>query len=137
MKAVFVAEAKSESETVKVVVKFAHTYNEDAHELLANLKPSQAPKLRYCKFELTVGMWAVVMDYVEGPGADGILTGTDLTESLRVALKKLHSGGFVFGDLRSPNVLVVGKKVMLIDFDWCGKVGTARYPSDIMLTDGM
>lgn len=135
MKAVFVAEAKTSSGTEKVVVKFAYTYNREAHELLANEEPSQAPRLRYCKFEPSVGMWVVVMDYVEGLGlgVDDVLEETVHIESLRVALEKLHSRGLVFGDLRPPNVLIVGDKVVLIDFDWCGEAGKTRYPSDIML----
>jgi hypothetical protein len=135
MKAVFVAEAKSRSGTEKVVVKFAHTYNREAHKLLANAEPSQAPKLRYCALEPSVGMWVVVMDYVESSelGVDDVLKETVHIESLRVALKKLHSQGLVFGDLRPLNVLIVDDKVVLIDFDWCGKAGEARYPSDIIL----
>ncbi|CAG8755776.1 13803_t:CDS:1, partial [Acaulospora colombiana] len=36
-----------------------------------------------------------------------------------------------FGDLRPPNILVTKdcQKVMLIDFDWSGKLGVARYPA--------
>ena len=137
MRAVFVAEAKSRSGTEKVVVKFAYTYNREAHELLAKGEPSQAPRLRYCEFEPSVGMWVVVMDYVESSevGVDDVLKETVHIESLRVALEKLHSRGLVFGDLRPPNVLIVGDKVVLIDFDWCGEAGKARYPSDILLVE--
>ncbi|KAF9777978.1 hypothetical protein BJ322DRAFT_1131556 [Thelephora terrestris] len=136
-KAVFVAEAKSESRTEQVVVKFAYTYNREAHELLASAE--HAPKLRYCKFEPSVGMWIIVMDYVEGSAVEdgGVLEQTVHIESLRAALEKLHGRGLVFGDLRPPNVLIVGEKVVLIDFDWCGKAGQARYPSDIILQEGV
>jgi hypothetical protein len=139
MKAVFVAEAKRRSGIEKVVVKFAYTYNREAHELLANAEPSQAPRLRYCAFEPSVGMWVVVMDYVESSevGVDEVLKESNHIESFRAALDKLHSRGLVFGDLRPPNVLIVGDKVMLIDFDWCGKAGQARYPSDIILQEGV
>jgi hypothetical protein len=35
---------------------------------------------------------------------------------------------FVFGDLRSPNVMVTGEnEVKLVDFDWAGEDGQARY----------
>ena len=49
------------------------------------------------------------------------------------AVRHLHEGGFVHGDLRRPNVLVAaGKddtevKVWIIDFDWAGRCGHARY----------
>ncbi|KAH9932284.1 uncharacterized protein B0H18DRAFT_987416 [Fomitopsis serialis] len=135
MKAVFVAEAKSKSETEKVVVKFAYAYNGGAHELLANASPPQAPKLRYCEYDSDVGMWVVVMDYVEGredPTGD-LLTEPVHVDSLRVAVTMLHEHGLVFGDLRAPNILLVDDRAVLIDFDWCGKAGEARYPGDILL----
>ncbi|KAF9779198.1 hypothetical protein BJ322DRAFT_1013639 [Thelephora terrestris] len=135
MKAVFVAEAKRRSGIEKAVVKFAYTYNREAHELLANAETSQAPRLRYCAFEPSVSMWVVIMDYVESSevGVDDVLKESIHIKSLRAALDKLHSRGLVFGDLRPLNVLIMGDKVMLIEFDWCGKAGQARYPSDIML----
>ena len=39
-----------------------------------------------------------------------------------------HNKRLVCGDLRPPNVLFSGGKVFLIDFDWAGKEGEARYP---------
>ncbi|KAH9947831.1 hypothetical protein B0H21DRAFT_806645 [Amylocystis lapponica] len=137
MKAVFIAEAKSESETATVVVKFAYKYNQEAHNLLATASPQQAPKLRYCAYEASVRMQVVVMDYIEGREVDDVLTQPAHIESLRWALTKLHADDFVFGDLRAPNVLIVDDRVVLVDFDWCGKAGEARYPSDIALGTSM
>ena len=139
MKAVFVAEAKAahDIEPAQVVVKFAYKYNREAHRLLEAAK--QAPRLRHCEYEPSVGLWVVVMDYVEHGvvlGENQRLTEPSHIHSLRAAVQNLHRVGFVFGDLRRPNVLVVDDKVVLIDFDWCGQVGEARYPSDIAL-DGM
>lgn len=135
-KAVFVANAQRGSEPpAKVVVKFAYAYDRRAHDLLATVK--QAPRLWHCAYEETVGMWVVVMDYVEGKMADAVLREPAHVASLRAALTTLHHGGYVFGDLRRPNVLVDGERVMLIDFDWCGKAGEARYPADILLEPGM
>ena len=135
MKAVFVAEAKSASETATVVVKFTHKYNREAHDLLARASPPQAPLLRYCAYEPTVQLWVVVMDYVKGTQVKDKLTNPAHIASLQKAVTTLHSSGFVFGDLRAPNVLTVGDVVVLIDFDWSGKYGEARYPSDILLGD--
>ncbi|KAH9917737.1 uncharacterized protein B0H18DRAFT_689691 [Fomitopsis serialis] len=136
-RAVIVAEARREAETettpTKVVVKFAHTYNREAHELLAAAEPPQAPRLRHCAYEDSVGMWVVVMDYVEGSKLGEVQTEPTHVASLRTAVRTLHERGFVFGDLRQRNVLVVGERVVLIDFDWCRKAGEARYPSDILL----
>ncbi|KAH9948020.1 hypothetical protein B0H21DRAFT_735808 [Amylocystis lapponica] len=133
VKAIFVAEAKSASETATVVVKFAYKYNREAHNLLATASPQQAPNLRYCAYEASVRMQVVVMDYVEGEEVDDVLTQPAHIESLRRALTALHANDFVFGDLRAPNVLIVDDRVVLVDFDWCGKAGEARYPSDIAL----
>jgi tRNA A-37 threonylcarbamoyl transferase component Bud32 len=46
------------------------------------------------------------------------------------ALEKLHSRNFVHGDFRPSNVFVTSKpeKVWIIDFDWSGTCGVARYP---------
>ncbi|RPD73617.1 hypothetical protein L226DRAFT_572275 [Lentinus tigrinus ALCF2SS1-7] len=135
MKAVFVAEAQTDTETWDVVVKFTPTYGKVAHELLARASPPQAPTLRFCEFVQSVGMWVVVMDYVVGKEATGVLQDPAHIASLESAITALHGNGFVFGDLRRPNVLLVGDRVVLIDFDWCGEDGKARYPSDILLED--
>ncbi|KDQ07365.1 hypothetical protein BOTBODRAFT_120196, partial [Botryobasidium botryosum FD-172 SS1] len=54
-----------------------------------------------------------------------------IIERVEEAMKLLHGNGFVFGDLRAPNILRVDGGAMLIDFDWAGKVGEAKYPLDI------
>ncbi|KAI0000814.1 hypothetical protein BJV74DRAFT_882649 [Russula compacta] len=52
----------------------------------------------------------------------------DITE----ALKLLQERDFVHGDLRAVNVMIDAEvKAKLIDFDWAGKSGTARYPVTI------
>lgn len=40
----------------------------------------------------------------------------------------MHAKNFVHGDLRPQNIPVVDNKVCLLDFDWAGNEGTARYP---------
>ena len=40
----------------------------------------------------------------------------------------IHGAGYVHGDLRPPNFVVDGKKLLLIDFDWGGKEGDATFP---------
>ena len=52
---------------------------------------------------------------------------------LRVAIETLHDEGYVHGDFRGPNLLIVTDGLKLIDFDWCGRGGAARYPADINL----
>ncbi|KIO17610.1 hypothetical protein M407DRAFT_84822 [Tulasnella calospora MUT 4182] len=56
------------------------------------------------------------------------------------ALRLLHEGGFVFGDLRPPNIVLCERNLqdggteqgaMLVDFDWAGKDGEQRYPPSL------
>ena len=140
-KAVYKAFAKEMNLTV--TVKFTAKYNQDAHRRLAEV--GLAPKLWFCERIADVGgLYVVVMDYVEHPPYSGLDDITSLRSdypgvihSLRRAVQLLHEDDLVFGDLRKPNILVCGKgsdaSVMLVDFDWCGKEGEARYPSDILL----
>ena len=55
-------------------------------------------------------------------------------EELRGFISEYHRHGFVHGDIRKPNILVSSSDntdFRLIDFDWAGRHGTARYPSKI------
>ena len=47
---------------------------------------------------------------------------------LQEGVNSFHDAGLVHGDLRAPNILCDGNKVMLIDFDWGGKQGEVFYP---------
>ncbi|KAI0808401.1 hypothetical protein C8Q74DRAFT_1363768 [Fomes fomentarius] len=94
---------------------------------------SLAPKLRHCAFEPDVGLWVIVMDCITEEARE--LTSPVHVESLRTAVVMVHERGFVFGDLRRPNLFVMCDRVVLFGFDWCGKDGEARYPSNIVLVD--
>ncbi|KIK15018.1 hypothetical protein PISMIDRAFT_115941 [Pisolithus microcarpus 441] len=122
-----------------IVVKFVTRYGVDAHQTMADA--GFAPKLRYFG---SIGTGAnatwygklkmVVMDYVEGLTlSDALERGevpADFPTRLREAIAFLHGAGFVFGDLREPNIMLTpgDKVVQLIDFDWAGKDGEAVYP---------
>ncbi|EKM53157.1 uncharacterized protein PHACADRAFT_210864 [Phanerochaete carnosa HHB-10118-sp] len=136
-KAVFTALAHTGTGTgaaAKVVVKFAHAYSCRGHKLLADHK--LAPELWFCEKVESVDMYVVVMDFVPSRTI-GPLSDADC-ECLRDAMKILHGEKLVFGDLRRPNILQCrGGGTMLIDFDWCGESGKARYPLDILIDDTM
>ncbi|KAI0050129.1 hypothetical protein FA95DRAFT_1514638 [Auriscalpium vulgare] len=126
----------------KVVVKFCERYCPDAHRLLADHDPEFAPKLHMCT-RLVGGQHMVVMDYVEGSmvstafrEGNEVRLSLQFHDQVKTALDVLHEKGYVFGDLRAPNILkrTIDNRAMLIDFDWAGKEGEARY-SVLMNTD--
>ncbi|RIB16088.1 hypothetical protein C2G38_2190957, partial [Gigaspora rosea] len=118
---------------VKAVQK--HRYSLDTHELLA--KVGYASKI----FATLVvpGNWILV--YMEWLDNHSILHNvSNLEDSERNSLKKkikeivkyLHDLGHVHGDLREGNILVRQFEdnefdMKLIDFEWSGRVGSARY----------
>ena len=63
-------------------------------------------------------MQMVVMDYVSHRG----VTPPDTVQQIEAVLYKLHCRGYVFGDLRTQNVLFdEDGKVKFIDFDLSGR----------------
>ena len=129
-RALFIASMKSLGEGfgTSVVVKFARRYCPGAHRLLA--KMSLAPQLIH--HECTAGVHFVVMEHIKATQDTGkTLNKTGHAESLRRAVQALHGEGLVFGDLRGPNILIVGDGVKLVDFDWSGNEGVVHYPSHL------
>ena len=114
-----------------VIVKFAQSYCSEAHSILASA--NFAPELLYTG---SVGRFVVVVMKDLGDPAvhlkDYLANHPDekqgLLDEFRQAVSTLHSSDFVHGDLRSSNILLAGKKVQIIDFDWAEKSGRARYP---------
>ncbi|KAI0681582.1 hypothetical protein C8Q76DRAFT_804541 [Earliella scabrosa] len=126
--------------TDRFVTKFARTYGEDAHHLLA--EADYAPTLVYCgppyaaypdldvyqPITMVIMKWCGNRTLAWGSGEPAT------TERVRAAVKLLHDHGMVHGDLRGQNVLIQPRKggaVRIIDFDWAGKEGEARYPNDL------
>jgi Protein kinase domain len=131
-----------------VVVKFVASYGEKVHEFLAHR--GWAPTLRYCGplceetglsgpaqsappgLHLRSNMRMVVMDYIDALPWKKV---PNAREQIREVLTALHANGYVFGDLRPPNILFdKDKKVKLIDFDWSGRYDT-KDPKN--LADGL
>jgi len=86
-----------------------------------------AAELLYCAWEQTVGLWVVITRYCdcdpEAPLSEVAI------KQLETCLQKLHDQKLVHGDVRRPNILVDAKHhPRLIDFEWSGEVGQARYP---------
>ncbi|RVD82678.1 uncharacterized protein DFL_007096 [Arthrobotrys flagrans] len=122
--------AAQTSQNESVIVKFTHQYCSDAHRLLA--EAGFAPKLYYADENSTLQM--IVMQHIKGTVFLSEVPEShraQIHSQFRQALKLLHNNDFVFGDLRPSNILVTDdyQKVLLIDFDWSGKQGVARYPA--------
>ncbi|KAG6910125.1 hypothetical protein DXG01_012884 [Tephrocybe rancida] len=117
----------------QVVVKFVSTYHAQSHRILA--EHQLAPKLLYAstdepKGQMYGGRYMIVMDFVEGRQAVDSLSDPHFKQ-VEQAIQLLHMQDLVFGDLRPPNILIMNGKVMIVDFDWCGKAGEARYPPSL------
>ncbi|KAI0720807.1 hypothetical protein C8T65DRAFT_735744 [Cerioporus squamosus] len=133
----------------ELVVKFVERYGKAAHNLLAS--HGLAPRLLYYGDIWLSGpehrgcgsRKMVVMEYVEGLTAYAALYSKkkdSLPEGVHGvverAVKLLHDAGMVHGDIRLGNILIadagdkddVGTRVKILDFDWAGEAGTARYP---------
>uniref|UniRef100_T1JFF9 Uncharacterized protein n=1 Tax=Strigamia maritima TaxID=126957 RepID=T1JFF9_STRMM len=127
MAAVFPILYKAEYDGTNVVIKFTRTYSIDAHKACASRK--YAPRVIY--YEDNTTYQVVIYEEFMGKPFSKKDHGTNSTVigNLTAALKVLHDKGFVFGDLRPPNILVnEDSNVNLIDFDWSGKAGVGRYP---------
>ena len=128
-----VYKAKREDNGDLLVVKFTGAYNEEAHRLLhAN---GYAPALYYVG-RTVHDLYMVVMQYVEGTQpSQGGLTEAQY-EDVKKAVELLHAKDIVFGDLRTPNVLVKDEDgyALLLDFDDCGRDEKDQYPFDINMS---
>lgn len=50
-------------------------------------------------------------------------------QQLRQLVSDFHEEGLVHGDLRHPNIIIEGDRVLLLDFDWGGREGEVSYPT--------
>lgn len=97
-KAVFLANAQVPGNS-KVVIKFTEAYGKDAHKVA--YEGGFAPQMHFCNKVDSVGMWVVVMDFVDCSNDSVRLS--SVAGPLCNAVKTLHDKGFVFGDLREQN----------------------------------
>ena len=119
---VFQATADGKSVVVKFVVG---EYGLDAHNCLA--EKNLAPKILHSA-KLRGGWVVVVMEKIQ----NSVTLSSACETSLRCAVNTLHSEGFIHGDLRPPNILALADgTVRILDFDWAGCDGLAKYPKDL------
>ena len=124
----------------RILVKFVRTYSKNAHRASAN--EGGAPTLLGSLDVLSCGWSVIVMELLEEPEWVWGLKILDKAEqrmvrdTVREHVLSLHQQGFVHGDIRPQNVLVKrldtehghALSVRLLDFDWAGEVGQAKYP---------
>lgn len=122
----------AESQDGDLFIKFTRSYSKAAHEHSA--RQSQAPRLY--GFETIPGGWfMVVMERLKEYEHFRMELRPSATVATRIkaCLATLHDAGMVHGDFRGANVLISKRdcSVKLVDFDWSGEVGAARYPSNL------
>ncbi|CAA7260618.1 unnamed protein product [Cyclocybe aegerita] len=133
--AVFLAEATGGflQQPTNCIVKFTAQYCKEAHELMFD--EGVAAPLFHCKWEESVGMYVVITKYLEE--SEGASLSPEGLDKLRKALKMLHQKGFVYGDLRTPNIILdTNGHPRLIDFDWSGVAGEVQYPGNLNMDAG-
>ncbi|KAJ7723447.1 hypothetical protein DFH07DRAFT_971548 [Mycena maculata] len=101
-----------------------------------------APNLYY-HTAVRGGLTMLVMEKIDGSTAFRWLSNKQADTRLPLsvytdvkrAIDRLHSLGFVFGDLRLPNIMIRNgggeAHALLIDFDWTAPEGVGRYPATI------
>ena len=121
----------------EVCIKFAKTYCEETHSFCAS--NGFAPALH--GFQRLPGGWCmVVMDILGDSYVD--LVGCQFSvppqrfDAIEESLIEMHQHGYVHGDVRDANIMVPKQDktlppFMLVDFDWAGKIGEARYPLNV------
>ena len=131
---IYVAET-SGPKSEKIVVKFTRKYGRELHEFCA--EHGYSPKL--LAYESLPGGWiGVAMEFV---ASACYFMESKLSQECRQQwldemdkmVGKMHGAGYVHGDLRPPNFMVDQKKLLLIDFDWGDKEGTATFPDHDLL----
>ncbi|KAL0068980.1 hypothetical protein AAF712_003973 [Marasmius tenuissimus] len=128
----------SDDKDSRFVIKFVRRYERDAHAVMG--KEGFAPKLlgfRQLREEDSgyKDLVLVAMEYVEGKALCDLYNDNalpaEVKQGVQDALQALNGAGYIFADLRRPNVMVRAsdEKVQLIDFDWvCKMDGGMRYP---------
>ena len=137
----FLAETRTEAPR-RIIVKFVEHYNADAHKLVATA--GLAPVLYYCgKVSVRAQdpsygrLKMVVVEFIQGTTLYNRQAFPDsIVDQIKRALEVLHSNGYVFGNLRRPNIVITADdQVKLTNFELAGLEGKDRYPIRIAPLD--
>ncbi|CAG8657060.1 1278_t:CDS:1, partial [Paraglomus brasilianum] len=116
-----------------LAVKFVRRYGIDVHRDCANA--NIAPKLRAVE-KLTGNWFMIVMEYLEHFTCmydilqEGGQNVSFLNSKAIEVANTLHKMNYVHGDLCTSNIMISkdGNQIMIVDFDWAGEEGLAKYP---------
>ncbi|KAJ7207200.1 hypothetical protein GGX14DRAFT_456552 [Mycena pura] len=133
--------AELDNDNRKVLVKYSLSYSAPLHQLCHSL--GHAPEL--LGHEILPGGWhQIVMEYIPDAPCLAMVSMTDVHRQRAYAKMKsladaFHAQGYVHGDLRTANILACHgweqdlTKLSLVDFDWGGLAGEARYPTPLLI----
>ncbi|EPZ30807.1 hypothetical protein ROZALSC1DRAFT_29183 [Rozella allomycis CSF55] len=116
------------------IIKFTKTYHLQSHRLLA--EAGFAPQIIH--YEDILAGWKVIIMEDVSDHYDHVIELNDLAKkNARMAIETvLHANNFVHGDL--SNILVNhDQNICILDFDWAGEMGHARYPITINTEDNL
>ena len=123
--------AKGQEDDRDLCIKFVRTYGTNSHTLLA--EHDFAPQL--LATEAMPGDWLmVVTEWSKGTSMTMRKSedNSEVVKKVTEAIRTLHEGGLVHGDVRDVNIIVEEEsdylRVHLLDFDWAGKESEAKYP---------
>lgn len=115
----------------EIYVKFSRRYSRELHVFCADRGLAPEP----LGFERLPGEWfGIAMRKIEVVDPCEIESFPELDtwkKDIRKLVDDFHEEGLVHGDLRLENFIFTEsspRKMMLVDFDWGGKVGEARFP---------
>jgi hypothetical protein len=131
-----------DGEEVEVCIKFVNQYSLEAHKWFTSEEKIFAP--RVIGFTDLGGRWKmVVMERIDESFKMVIKVARtkELYDLIKDKLTGLHQNGYVHGDVLDVNIMVKeengGYLVRLLDFDWAGEIGEARYPRNVGNRKGM
>jgi serine/threonine protein kinase len=118
-------------------VKYVRRYSKEAH--CKSAEQEFAPRLRGFQ-DIGGGWYMVVMDWVgdEYQLLDESHMKERFFSQVRDKVALLHQTGYVHGDIRPSNIMVRkdGEPgIILLDFDWAGKIEEVRYPMNVNFAD--
>ncbi|KAJ7252704.1 hypothetical protein B0H12DRAFT_1233802 [Mycena haematopus] len=124
-----------------VLVKFTTSYCPALHQFCE--AAGHAPKL--LGHQRIPGGWhVIVMEHLQNAQSSSNLDHSRRFKAyakIKALASEFHKQGFVHGDLRTANILMPAGwggstvKLQMVDFDWGGKTGEARFPTPLLTAE--